>query len=166
MKSVSIQINKDDGTHLQAHRGTILNGIGNELIKFSIDETSFLLQLVSFTVDDDPLPCTCDHTHILAQGVSGAHSFHPHVIHDVTCLSVRCLSSFCLLSLNLSLLPFLFHCLPVLCPAQLPQCRHRRGLNPLHSHTMRNIAPWRYTILSQVMSPNFSTTSTTQRLLQ
>ena len=27
---------------------------------------------------------------------------------------------------------------------------------------MRSIAPWRYTILSQVMSPSFSTTSTTQ----
>ena len=29
-----------------------------------------------------------------------------------------------------------------------------------------SIAPWRYTILSQVMSPSSSTTSTTQRLLQ
>ena len=51
--------------------------------------------------------CTCDHTHIVAQGVSGARSFHPHAIHDVTCVSVRCLSPFCLLSLYLSLLPFL-----------------------------------------------------------
>ena len=34
LKSVSIQINKDDGIHLQAHRGgTSLNGIGSELIK-------------------------------------------------------------------------------------------------------------------------------------
>ena len=31
---------------------------------------------------------------------------------------------------------------------------------------MRSIAPWRYTTLSQVMSPTSSTTSTTQRLLQ
>ena len=35
MKSVSIKINKDDGIHLQAHRGgTSLNGIGSELIIF------------------------------------------------------------------------------------------------------------------------------------
>ena len=35
LKSVSIQINKDDGIHLQAHRGgTSLNGIGSELIIF------------------------------------------------------------------------------------------------------------------------------------
>ena len=64
----------------------------------------------------------------MAQGVSGAHAFHLHVIHDVTCLSVRCLSSFCLLPLYVSLLPFLFHCLPVLCPAQQFPQRHRRGL--------------------------------------
>ena len=126
----------------------------------------FLCRQEHFTRDFSHVPYTCDHTHIVAQGVSGAHSFHPRAIHDVTCLSVRCLSSFCLLSLCLSLLLFLFHCLPVLCPAQLPQCRHRRGLKPLHSRTMRNIAPWRYTILLQVMSPSSSTTSTTQRLLQ
>ena len=35
LKSVSIQINKDDGIHLQAHRGgTSLNGIGSELTNF------------------------------------------------------------------------------------------------------------------------------------
>ena len=35
LKTVSIEINKDDGIHLQAHRGrTSLNGIGRELIKF------------------------------------------------------------------------------------------------------------------------------------
>ena len=50
--------------------------------------------------------------------------------------------------LILSLLPFLFHSLPVLCPAHHLQCRHRRGFKPLHSRTMRSIAPWRYTILS------------------
>ena len=82
----------------------------------------------TFTRDFSHAPCAFDHTHIVAQGVSGAHSFHPHAIHDVTCLSVRCWSSFCLPSLYLSYLPFLFHCLPVLCHAQLPQCRHRRGL--------------------------------------
>ena len=65
--------------------------------------------------------------HIVAQGVSGAHSFHPHAIHDVICLSVRCWSSFCLPSLLL----FLFHCLPVLCSAHQLQCRHRRGLKTI-----------------------------------
>ena len=35
LKNVSIQINNDDGIHLQAHRGwTSLNGIGSELIIF------------------------------------------------------------------------------------------------------------------------------------
>ena len=36
----------------------------------------------------------------------------------------------------------------VFCPADHLQCRHRRGLKPLHSRTMRSIAPWRYTIPS------------------
>ena len=55
LKSVSIQANKDDGIHLQARRGgTSLNGIGSELKK-NIVGISFLLQLVSFTVDSDPL---------------------------------------------------------------------------------------------------------------
>ena len=98
-------------------------------------------------------PCTCDHTHIVAQGVSGAQSLHPHAIQDVTCLSVRLLSlRVCLFPVSLPLLPCLFHSQPVLCPAQFPQCRHRRGLKPLHSSTMRSIAAWRFSILSQVMS--------------
>ena len=46
------------------------------------------------------------------------------------------------------------------------QCRQRRGLKPLNSRRMMSIAPWRYTILSHVMSPSSSTTSTTERLLQ
>ena len=70
-----------------------------------------MLQLVSFTLDSDPLlttgdgqillkrgffhaSCACDHTHIVTKDVSDAYSFHLHVIRDVTCLSVRCLSSF------------------------------------------------------------------------
>ena len=95
-------------------------------------------------------PCTlhvCSH-HIVAQGVSRV-SFHPHVIHDVVCLSVCCL--FVSLSpVSLPLLPLLFHILPVLCLALHLQCRHHRGLKPLHSRRWRSIAPWRYTILSQV----------------
>ena len=39
-------------------------------------------------------PCTCDHTRIVAEGVSGAQSLHAHAIHDVTCLSVCCLFVF------------------------------------------------------------------------
>ena len=103
-------------------------------------------------------PCTCDHTHIVAQGVSVRISLHPHAIHDVTCLSVRLLSlRVCLTLVSLSLLLLLFHCLLVLCPAHHLQCRHRRGLKPLHSSTTRCIAPWRCTILSQVMSPSSGT---------
>ena len=81
-------------------------------------------------------------------------SLHPHAILDVTCLSVRWLSlRVCLSLVSLPLLPFLFHSLPVLCPAhELPQCRYRRGLKPLHLSTMRSIAPWRYTLLSQVIT--------------
>ena len=88
----------------------------------------------------------------MAQGVSLRISLHPHAIHDVTCLSVRLLSlRVCLSLVSLPLLPFLFHSLPVFCPAhQLPQCRHRRGLKPLYSRTMRSSAPWRYTILSHM----------------
>ena len=77
-------------------------------------------------------------------------SLHPHAIHDVTCLSVRMLSlRVCLSPVSLPLLPFLFHNLNVLCPAhQFPQCRHRRRLKTLHSRTMRSLAPWRFSILS------------------
>ena len=48
LKSPSIQIKKDDGIHLQAHRGwTSLNGIGSELIKFS-DWSSLFIVTVGF----------------------------------------------------------------------------------------------------------------------
>ena len=74
------------------------------------------------------LSSLCTH-HIVAQGVSVRISLHPHAIHDVTCLSVRLLSlRVCLFPVSLSLLPCLFHSLPVLCPAHHLQCRHRRGL--------------------------------------
>ena len=47
--------NIGDGIPLQVHRGgTCLNGIGNELIRFFLSDL-FSLQLVSFTVDGDPL---------------------------------------------------------------------------------------------------------------
>ena len=51
---------------------------------------------------------------------------------------------------SLPLSPFLFHTLPVLCPAHHLQCRHRRRLKPLHSRTMRSIAPWRFSTLSHI----------------
>ena len=51
--------------------------------------------------------------------------------------------------LSLSRLYFLSHCLLVLCPAHQLPCRgNLRGLKPLHSRTMRSVAPWRYTTLS------------------
>ena len=66
--------------------------------------------------------------------------------------------------LFLSRLYFLSHCLPVLCPAhQFPFCRNRRGLKPVHSRTMRSIAPWRYTTHSQVMSLSSSTMSLSEK---
>ena len=69
--------------------------------------------------------------------------------------------------LSLSFLYFLSHCLPVLCPAhQLPCGRNRRGIKPLLSRTKRSSALWRYTTISQVVSPTSSTTPTTQRFVQ
>ena len=82
MKNPSIQVNKDEynkdkkisskstspaleltniqdgniGLHLQVPRGgTHLNGVGSELTFFYLHRSLFLLQLVSFTVDSDPL---------------------------------------------------------------------------------------------------------------
>ena len=60
-------------------------------------------------------PCTSDHTHIVAQGVSVRISLHPHAIHDVTCLSLRLLSlRVCLFPVSHPLLLFLCRSLPVL----------------------------------------------------
>ena len=49
-------------------------------------------RLIHFTRDFTHAPCTCHHTHIVAQGVSVRISLHPHAIHDVICFSVRLLS--------------------------------------------------------------------------
>ena len=105
-------------------------------------------------------PCTCANSlhgsrRAKAQSVSVHVSFHLHVIHDVLRLSVRWSFLVSLSPVSLLLQPLLFHTLPVVCPALHP-CRHRRGLKPLHSRRMRSIAPWRKTILSQVMSPSSS----------
>ena len=55
LKSLFLHNNTGDGIPLQAHRGgTSLNGNGNELIRM-FKVIFFLLQLVSFTVDGDPL---------------------------------------------------------------------------------------------------------------
>ena len=57
-------------------------------------------------------------------------------------------SLFCVPSpVSLCRLPLLFYTLLVLSPALHLQCRHRRGLKPLRTRTMRSVAPWRYTIL-------------------
>ena len=110
LKSLSIQNNTENGIRLQAHRGG--TRIGNELIRF-FKLIFFLFQLVSFTVDGDPLTPTGSvdryTSHVIflmhfarlvvcilhgsrrakAQGVSVRVSFHLHVIHDVMCWSVR-----------------------------------------------------------------------------
>ena len=62
----------------------------------------------------------------------------------------------CLSLVSLPLLPYLFHSLPVLCPAHHLQCHHRRGLKLLRTRRMRSIAPWRFSILSQVQAHNES----------
>ena len=73
------------------------NSIINDLGKKGICRQIHLTRHFSHT------PCTCDHSHIVAQGVSVRISLHPHAIHDVMCLSVR------LLSLRVCLSPvFLF----------------------------------------------------------
>ena len=61
-----------------------------------------------------------------------------------SCLSLSCFSP--------TSTSCLFHCLFVLCPAHHLQCRDLRGLKPLHSRTMRSVASWRYTILSQFLT--------------
>ena len=66
--------------------------------------------------------------------------------HCVRLIPVVGLRSVLLLFLSV-FLPLLFRTLPVLFPALHLQCRHRRGLKPLHSRRMRNVAPWRYIIL-------------------
>ena len=82
-------------------------------------------------------------------------AFIPSTCHPWCCVFERLLSLRVSLSpVSLRPLPLLFHTLPVLCPALHLQCRHRRGLKPLHARRMRSIAPWRCTILSQMWQPN------------
>ena len=73
--------------------------------------------------------------------------------HSCTChhMFERLLFPYFVFFLSLAPLLSLSHCLPVLCLAhQLPCGRNRRGMKPLHSRTMRSIALWRYTTLSQL----------------
>ena len=68
----TIQINKDDGIHLQAHRGgTSLNGIGSGLTKFFSDPLHPTgCRQIHHTRDFFSTYCTlCTH-HIVAQGVA------------------------------------------------------------------------------------------------
>ena len=82
LKSVSVQINKDDGIHLQAHcGGTSLNGIGSVLISnFWIDfvtvgfvysrwrstVTDGVCRQIHFTRHFSHAVCTSNYMHIMA----------------------------------------------------------------------------------------------------
>ena len=88
---------------------------------------------------------------------------HAHVI---TCLSVCCFLTLSSSSLSRASTFSLTVCLFSVLLINFHVVKKTRGIKPLHSRTMRSIALWRYTTLSQVMSPTSSTTSTTQRLLQ
>ena len=82
-----------------------------------------------------------------------------------TCLIVRCLSTHWSLPLfRVSL--HLVQSLHLLYSVHPPRGRNRRVQEPLRTRRMRSMALWRYKTLLQVMSPNSSTTSTTQRLQQ
>ena len=114
------------------------------------DSSSTLCRQEHLTRDFSHAPCTCDHIHIVAQGVSVRISLHPHAIHDVTCFERAFVVSSCLslscFSPTSTFFSFTVYLFSV--PHTHLQCRHRRGLKPLHSRTMRSVAPWRYTILS------------------
>ena len=105
--------------------------------------------------------CTsdCVHTHCMAQDeprlkVSWCafHSILKPSMMLCVCAFVGCSLSVSLPCFSPSSTSSLFHALPVLGPARHLQCRYSRGLKPLHSRRMRSIAPWRYTILSQLES--------------
>ena len=93
---------------------------------------------------------------------------HPHVI---TCLSVCCFLVLSFFFLCLSCLYFLshFYLFSVL-NFNLHVVEYAEHLNPMRTRKMRSIVQWRYTTLSQVVSPTSSTTSsttsTTQRLVR
>ena len=131
--------------------------------------TSFLLQLVSFTVDSEPLwptgcvhryitrlvspaQCTCsmmyNHTTWLKTShwmcPCSAHSYHPHAIHHER-MSGWAFVPRCFFVLILSVcLSFtfglLFPLLPVLCPEPLLPCGQRRGKKPLQLRQPRSLA--------------------------
>ena len=150
---------------------------------FLLLESLFLLQLVSFTVDSDPLYTdgVCEQN-TLTQRIFLAHTSSLRTQHGprcrTTCLHKRALIrmsscvSPCVVSLRFDLflsrlsLPFV-HSLHLLYPGHHPPCgRNRRVLNPMRTRRTRSIAPWRYTSFSQVMRPTSSTTPTTQKLVQ
>ena len=60
------------------------------------DSSSTLCRQEHLTRDFSHAPCTCDHTHIVAQGVSVRISLHPQAIHDVTCFERAFVVSSCL----------------------------------------------------------------------
>ena len=82
MKSVSIKINKDDGIHLQAHRGgTSLNGIGSELINFLIVQISFCyswfrLQSIAIHCNRREVRTDTPHTRLFLKHIGLVHASH------------------------------------------------------------------------------------------
>ena len=118
-----IQINKDDGIHLQAHLGGIsLDGIGSELIIFLFFVTvGFVYSRWRSIVTDGWF----GQMHLTDKN------------HSCTChhMFERVLFSFLVFFHTLSCLYFLSHCLLVLCSAhQLRCCRNRRGKTTALTH--------------------------------
>ena len=124
---------------------------------------------IHFTRHFSHAVCTIHFMHITLHGSSVCMraSFHLHVIHDER-LIVRSLLllRYVFLRDSLCCLLLLFHTLLALWLALLLPWGQRQGRHLLRLRPMRSIAPWRYTILPQVMSPTSLTTSTTQRLLK
>ena len=89
----------------------------------------------------------------MAQGVFGAHSFHPHAIHDVTCLSVCCLF---VLSLSCFSLTSTFPLSQSTCSLSGASTSTMSSPPRVKSTALTHdeeYYPWRYTILSQRKKP-------------
>ena len=95
--------------------------------------------------------CRFNYMHVMMHGLRRA----TQRVFDCPLVASSCLSFSCFSPSFTSSLP---HSTCTL-PSTSSPCHQRLCL-------MRSIAPWRYTIVPQVMSPTSLTTSTTQRLLQ
>ena len=121
-------------------------GLGNWTTSTSRNQERMSITVDSYTSHESfsrTLSHLCTH-HIVAQGVFGAHSFHPHAIHDVTCLSVRWL--FLVLS---SSSPRLYFLSTVYLFSVLHINFNVESAEDSNHCTMRSIAPWRCTTLLQ-----------------